>query len=235
VVPVVCGVPSGDGDGDGADAAVGHRAHDGFAEDQQPGQRDDDGQAGERDGSPGGAHGHGDRFGHRLAGAAFAAEPGDDEQAVVDGQAHPEHGDHVDREAGHVGDGADREQDREGAGDCSEREGEADGGADGASQRDAEQDQDEDQGDGFGADQVAFGGVPELEVDDRVAAENHPIVAKLAEPVAQCFDGGVFGVVGQPGADADDEQCAAGAGWWELAVGGAADLMHSRHGAQLVG
>src|SRR5262249_47250522 len=83
--------------------AVPHGPEEDLGEQQQAGQREGDGDAGDRDGTPGGTHGpyHGGTG--VVSGPQFLPEPAHHEQRVVDGQAQPDQRDDVDREHRHVG------------------------------------------------------------------------------------------------------------------------------------
>ena len=75
-------------DRDRGDAAVAHGAEEDRLEQHQSAQRERNGDAGDEDRTARGGHGPRDGVLHVLGVAAqFLAEPGDDEQAVVDAQA----------------------------------------------------------------------------------------------------------------------------------------------------
>ena len=89
------------------DAGVGERAQEVQREHEQRRERHGDGEGAERHGAPGGLDGADDGVVDAAPGAQLLAEAGDDEQAVVDGQAEPERRRQVDREDRHVGERAD--------------------------------------------------------------------------------------------------------------------------------
>ncbi len=76
------------------DRAVGHRLEEALRHDQQTGECRDDDRRREHDGLTRGHHGSADRGLRRIAFGEFLAEPADDEQAVVDGDAQADQRDH---------------------------------------------------------------------------------------------------------------------------------------------
>jgi hypothetical protein len=123
--------------------AEAHRAQEHLREDQQPGQRDRHREPGDRDGAPGGRHRADDRLLGVQAPGQLLPEAAHQEQAVVDGQAEAENGDHVDREDGHVGDVGEAAQGGEGAEDRGHPDGEGEaGGGDAAEDHDQQDEQD---------------------------------------------------------------------------------------------
>ena len=90
------------GDRDDDDRPDRHRVSDLRVDQEQPGERDDDGHAGEHDGHPGRAHGRRARLPGVAAGPQLLAVAGEDEQRVVDRDADAEHRGHVRDEDRHL-------------------------------------------------------------------------------------------------------------------------------------
>lgn len=137
-------------DKDGPHAAEPHRAEEDLREDEQPAQRDGDGDAGHRDRAPGRRHGPGQGVLHPGLPDELLAEPADHEQPVVDRQAQPQDGDHVDREDGHVGDQREGTQGGERADDRSDADGQRQGSRCQAAEEDQQQHRQDRQRDGLG-------------------------------------------------------------------------------------
>lgn len=138
------------------------RAQEHLREQQQPQQRRGDGQPGVGHGAPG--RGHGPHHGLLVRGPAgdLLPERLEHEQRVVDGQAEPEHGDDVQREDGHLGDGGEQPQQHQRAEDREQPHDQRQPGGHEAAEDDDEQHQQHGHGDGLGAGEVGGGLVVEL-------------------------------------------------------------------------
>jgi len=150
---------------DHGDPRVGEGAQEAAGEHQQRGQRHRDRAGAEQHGAPGGA----DRLDDRRAGVQPAAQllavAGDDEQAVVDGQAEAERGGQVQRVGRDVGEGGQDAQHQQRAEDRDAADQQRQRARDDAAEDEREQDQGDRQGQRLGTPQVPFDLVGDLPVD----------------------------------------------------------------------
>jgi hypothetical protein len=165
------GQRGGGGDGDGGDPAVAHRAQEHLREEHQAGQRHRHGGRGEQHRPPGGGHRAAERVGDGDAGAQLLAEPADDEQAVVDGQAQAHDRDDVDREHRHVGDLGEQPEHDEGAEHGHPADQQRQPGGDGGPEHDQQQHEQQRHGQALGAGKVLAHLRVDLLVDRGVAAQ----------------------------------------------------------------
>ncbi len=150
---------------------------------------------------------------------AFLAEPVDDQQRVVDGEADREHRHDLDRVDGDVGHLAEREKDAERAGHAGDRDDQRQPGGDQAAEDEQQQDEYDGRGDDLGAGHVARGLVVELGLGHRTAGDGDGaaghVGAQRADP-ARGVGGHLLGAVTRRQADRE-QQRPAGLGrrqWW---------------------
>ena len=159
------------GQGDHGDAGVAEGAQEVEGEHQQGEQGDGHGGGAEQHRAAGGAHGHDQGVGHLPAGPQLLAVAGDDEQAVVDGQAEAERGGQVEGVDGDVGDLGQDPQHEQGADDGEAADGQREGPGDGAGEHQHQQEQGDRDGDGLGPGQVGLDLLADLAEDLGLAAD----------------------------------------------------------------
>jgi len=208
--------PGGEEDGEEGDggeevdedhgaAAVGHGAQEGVLEDQEAGQGRGHGQAGEDDGAAGAGGGLLDGRGD-VEGGALLAEPGHQQQGVVDGQAEAEHGDHVDRVDRDVGDRADPEQGQQGTGHADQGDQHGEAGGDDAAEDHQQQDEHHRHGQQLGPAQVGGDLVLELAVLEGAPADQDMRGVEPPQLGLGRLQGPVEPGLAQPGFELDRHQ-----------------------------
>ena len=197
------------GQGDDGDAGVAEGAQEVEREHQQGEQGDGDGGGREQDRAAGGAHGLDQGVGRLAPGAQLFPVAGDDEQAVVDGQAEAERGGQVEGVDGDVGELGQHPQDQQGADDGEAADGQGQGAGHGAAEHHHQQQQGDGDGDGLGLGQVGLDLLADLTGDLGLAADLDPEIGVVA-PVG---GGELLGPLVQPflvaGDPAKDERLAA--------------------------
>ena len=203
------GGEEGDGgehvDQDHGAAAVGHGAQERVGEDQQAGQGGRHREAREHHRAAGGGGRRLDR-GREVAGGPLLAEPGHQQQGVVDGQAEAEHGDHVDRVDRHLGDRADPQQGEQGPGHPDQGDQHGQAGGDDAAEDHQQQHQHHRHGQQLGPGQVGPDLVLELLVLEGPAADHDARGVQPAQLGLGRLKGLVEPVLVEAGGELDRDQ-----------------------------